>query len=96
MANQGQIKLCMKSKEDDGVLMSSVLQVVDSTRPLMSISTTCDQGMSCVFEKTHARVVDGNGNTVAMFERDGGLYTCTMKLRRPEARNEPGFARPVP
>ena len=51
--------------------------------------------MMCIFEKTHARVVDGNGTTVARFERDGGLYTCTMRLRRPEARNKPDFVRPV-
>ena len=42
--------------------------------------------MVCIFEKTHARVVDSERNTVARFYRDGGLYTCTMKLRRPEAR----------
>ena len=96
VANRGQIKLRMKSKEDDGVLMSSVFQVAEITRPLMSVSRICDQGMSCVFEKTHARVVDSNGNAVARFERDGGLYTCTMRLWCPEARNEPGFARLVP
>ena len=85
----------MKSKEDDGILMSSIFRA-ELTRPLISVSRICDQGMSCIFEKTHARVVDGNGNIVARFERDGGIYTCTMRLRRPEARNEPGFARPVP
>ena len=61
----------------------------------MSVSRICDQDMICIFEKTHARVVDGNGTTVARFERDGGLYTCTMRLRRPEARNDPDFVRPV-
>ena len=86
----------MKSKVDDGVLMSSIFQVAEITRPLVSVSRICDEGMSCVFEKTHARVIDSNKNTVARFERDGGLYTCMMRLRRPEARNEPGFARPVP
>ena len=96
VANQGQIKLRMKSKADDGILMSSIFQVAEITRPLMSVLRICDQGMSCIFEKTHARVVDGHGNTVARFERDGGFYTCTMRLRRPEARNETGFARPVP
>ena len=95
MANQGQIKLRMKSKEDDGVLMSSVFHVAEITRPLMSASRICDQGMSCVFEKTHARDVDSNGKAVARFGRDGGLYTCTMRLRRPEARNDPDFVRPV-
>ena len=96
VANQGQVKLRMKAKDDGGALMSSIFQVAEITRPLMSVSRICDQGMSCIFEKTHARVVDSEGKTVARFERDGGLYTCTMRLRRPEARSEPGFARPVP
>ena len=43
VANRGQIKIRMKSKEDDGVLMSSVFQVAEITRPLMSVSRTCDQ-----------------------------------------------------
>ena len=96
VANQGQVKLRMKAKDEGGALMSSVFQVAEITRPLMSVSRICDQGMSCIFEKTHARVVDSEGKTVARFERDGGLYTCTMRLRRPEARSESGFARPVP
>ena len=81
--NRGQVKLKMKSK-DDGVLMSSIFQVAEITRPLMSVSKICDQDMICIFEKSHARIVDGSGNVVARFERDGGLYTCTMKLRKPD------------
>ena len=56
VANQGQLKLRMKSKDDDGVLVSSVFQVSEITRPLMSVSRICDQAMICIFEKTHARV----------------------------------------
>jgi hypothetical protein len=81
--------------------MSSIFQVAEITRPLMSVSKICDQDMVCIFEKTHARILDGDGNVVARFERDGGLYTCTMKLRRPDdpsptepdPGNESGFAR---
>ena len=51
--------------------------------------------MICILEKTHARVVDGSGTSVATFERDGDLYACTMKVQRPEARNAPDFVRPV-
>ena len=94
-ANRGQIKLCMKAKDEEGLLMSSVFQVAEITRPLMSVSRICDQDMICIFEKTHARVVDGSETTVARFERDGGLNTCNMRLRRPEARNEPDFVRLV-
>ena len=91
--NKGQVKLRMKSNDENGFLMSSVFQVAEITRPLMSVSRICDQGMACIFEKDHARVVDKGGKTVARFERDGGLYTCTMKLRRPEPNSTSGFAR---
>ena len=85
----------MKSTDQSGLLMSSIFQVAEITRPLMSVSRICDQDMVCIFEKTHARVVDPKGNTVARFERDGGLYTCAMKLRKPaEPSSTPGFARP--
>ena len=83
--NRGQVKLRMRSKDSDGLLMSSVFQVAEITRPLMSFSKICDQGLTCIFGKTHSRVVDTSGNVVAKFDRDGGLYTCTMTLRRPEA-----------
>ena len=92
VANKGQIKLRMKSKDENGLLMSSVFRVAKITRALMSVSRICDQDMICIFEKTHASVVDGSGTTVSRFERDGGLYTCTMS---PEVRNEPDFVRPV-
>ena len=85
----------MKSRDEHGLLMNSVFQVAEITRPLMSVSRICDQDMVCIFEKDHARVLDTDGNTVARFERDGGLYMCTMKLRRPEDRNDPSFAWPV-
>ena len=67
--------------------MSSVFQVAEITRPLMSVSRICDQDMACIFEKTHARVVDSDGNVVARFDCDGGLYTCTLRLQRTEVRN---------
>jgi hypothetical protein len=93
--NKGQVKLRMKSTDASGFLMSSVFQVAEITRPLMSVSRVCDQDMVCIFEKTHARIVDKEGKQVARFERDGGLYTCTMKLRQPDAvASPPGFTRP--
>ena len=83
----------MKAEDENGLLMSSVFQVAEITRDLMSDSRSCDQDMACIFAKTHARVVDSDGNIGAMFDRNGGLYTCTMKLRRPEAGNDRDFAR---
>ena len=89
----------MQSKDEASVLMSSIFQVAEVTRPLMSVSRICDQDTICIFEKTHARIVDKNGKEVSRFERDGGLYTCTMKLRRPdplaEGNRGSGFARPA-
>ena len=75
VANRNQITLRMKTKDDYGLLMSSVFQVAEVTRPLMSVSRICDPDMVCIFEKTHARVADSDGNAVARFDRDGGLYT---------------------
>ena len=80
--NQGQVRLRMKSIDAAGSLMSSTFQVAEIIRPLMSVSKMCDQDMSCIFEKMHARIVAPDGSTVARFERDGGLYTCTMILGR--------------
>ena len=93
--NKGQVKLRMKSKDEHGFLMSSVFQVAEITRPLLSVSRICDQDMVCIFEKTHARIIDSKGEEVARFARDGGLYTCTMKLRQPDdLPNGQGFTRP--
>ena len=90
VANMGQIKLRIQTKDDDGLLMSSVFQVAEITRPLMSLSEL-RPGHVCIFEKTNARVVDSDGSVVARLDRNGGVYTCTMRLRRSEARNDPVF-----
>ena len=86
VANRGQIKLRMKSKGADGLLMNSVFQVAEITRPLMSVSRICDQDMVCIFEKDHARVLDSDGNVVARFERDGGLYNYQPSLLKKAVR----------
>ena len=44
----------MKTKDDDGLLMSSVFQVAEITRPLMSVSRICDQDMVRIVDKDHA------------------------------------------
>ncbi len=79
--NQGQVKLRMKSEGDEGLLTSSVFQIAEVTRPLMSVSRICDQDMVCIFEKDHARVVDPKGNVVARFEREGGLHDEAAETR---------------
>ena len=92
--NKGQIKLRMKSKDESDFLMNSVFQVAEITRLLMSVSCMCGQDMICIFEKHQARVLDADSKIVVRFERDGGLYICTMKFRRLDARNESSFVRP--
>ena len=81
----------MRSKDEHGLLINSVFQVAATTRPFMSVFRICDQDMVCIFETDQAMVLDTDSNTMARFERDGGLYTCTMKFRRPEDRNDPSF-----
>ena len=83
--NKGQVKLKMKSPGEGGFLMSSVFHVAEITRPLMSVSRICDQDMVCIFEKTHARIVDKEGREVARFARDGGATGAQM--RRTKAPN---------
>ena len=68
----------MRSKDELGLLMNSVFQVAEITRPLMSVSRICDQDMVCICEKDHGMVLDSGGNTVARFERHGDLYTFAM------------------
>ena len=80
VSNKGQIKLRMRSKDEHGFLMNSVFPIAEITSPLMSVFRICDQDMVCIFEKDHARVLDTDGNIVARFERDEGLYTCTVVL----------------
>ena len=49
VSNKGQIQLRMRSKDEHGLLLNSVFQVAEITRPLMSVSRICDQGMQCIF-----------------------------------------------
>ena len=81
----------MNLESDEG-RVRSVFQVAEVTRPLMSVSKVCDQGMRCIFEETHALVVDKKtGKEVLKFERHGGLYVAQMRPKPPE-----GFVGPVP
>ena len=80
--NEGQLSLNLECDEGR---VKSVFQIAEVTRPLMSVSKVCDQGMRCVFEETHALVIDKkSGKEVLRFERHGGLYVAKMRLKRPE------------
>ena len=79
-------------KNNDGQEpVQSVFQVADLTRPLMSVSQICEQGHKCVFEKDHALVITPEGELLARFERQHGLYVAKMRLKAPTP-----FGRQVP
>ena len=63
--------------------LNSVFQIADITRPLMSVSKICDQGLFCFFGKEKAIIQNAEGKNVCEFQRRGGLYVATMKLERP-------------
>ena len=89
--NEGQVTLNLES---DGAgkanLIKSVFQVAEITRPLMSVSKICDLGHRCIFDKDKAEVISKDGHVLCSFERKGGLYVASMKLKAPE-----GFHRPA-
>ena len=88
--NEGQVDLNLQANVDgQPTLLQSCFQVAEITRPLMSVSRICDQGLSCLFTDTEARICDKDGKTVCTFERRGGLYVTTMKLKRPDANPTP-------
>lgn len=85
--NEGQVQLNMEapSSDTDGrpLRVQSTFQVAEITRPLMSVSSICDQGHSCVFTKEKAQVLDAAGKELCSFKRENGLYVASMKLRPP-------------
>ena len=82
--NEGQLLLNFESDIEGIRKIKSTFQVVEVTRPLMSVSRVCDQGMTCTFTDSHALVLDKSGKTVVKFERRGGLYIARMRLKPPE------------
>ena len=89
--NEGQLVLNLESDGGENRKIKSTFQVAEVTRPLMSVSRVCDQGLTCNFTDTHALVLDKAGKIVVKFERRGGLYIARMKLKPPE-----GFVGQVP
>ena len=52
--NEGQVQLNMQTQSSNPESLSSVLQVAEVTRPLMSASRICDQGFVCIFDDAEA------------------------------------------
>ena len=98
--NEGQVKFNLQA--DVGgkpSLLRSCFQVAEITRPLMSVSRICDQDLVCVFTKQEAIIKDKEGNVICNFQRRGGLYVTTMRLKRPSPPDDvssPPFGRQAP
>ena len=69
--NEGEIHLNLGA---GGVPLKSVFQVAEVTRPLMSVGRVCDQGLSCLFKKDSALIMDEDDKVICRFEREG-VYT---------------------
>ena len=89
--NEGQLLLNLEKDGGGDRKLQSTFQIAEVTRPLMSVSRVCDQGLTCTFSNSHALVLDKNGKTVVKFERRSGLYIARMRQKPPE-----GFAGQVP
>ena len=64
------------------------------TRPLFSVTKMTESGnISVGRERDEALVMGEQGQVLARFKKNGGLYTCLMKVRnqrlQPFARQDP-------
>jgi len=94
---------CILDCEDSaGVMSAASFAVTEVSRPLQSVSRICDQDLEVLFTRTEAKVRDPRtGRFLATYQRRGGLYTRTVKVRagkKPEAakRNDSGGKQKAP
>ena len=67
--NEGQLLLNMESSTTSGVMkLQNCFQIAEVTRPLVSGSRVCDQGLECRFNGTEARVLDKSGQRFVHIE----------------------------
>ena len=78
MKNRGEAKLKL-SDPRAGTILTSTFQVADVTRALYSVSKMCDEGCVVTFTATEG-IVTKDGQVVARFAREGGLYVAEMKI----------------
>ena len=81
--NDGQLLPNLESDAEGNRKIKSTFQVAEVSRPLMSVSRVCDQGMTCTLTDSHAPVLDNTEMTVVKLERRGGLYIARMRLKPP-------------
>ena len=93
IANEGQASVLMALPAGEGRAndVKSTIQVANVTRPLMSVSKICANGMSVLCKKDCALILDKHDKVVGKFEQRNGLYTATVQVRNPKAQ---GFPRP--
>ena len=90
--NEGQVLLHMLAPGMTAELVCNV-QIAKVTRPLLSVTKMTESGkVTVVCDKDKALVLDEKKQTVAVFEKSGGLYTAMMRIRNP--RFQP-FGRPA-
>ena len=105
--NYGEALVTLETSE--GNFINSVSQVADVCRPLHSTSKTCDGGHEMLYTKTEGIVVPEGAfsqflgllasrgvKPLARYQREGGLYVATMKVRplKTDPGKEPVFPRP--
>ena len=87
--NEGEICVALVADNDSkkGQNINSTFQIAAITRPLWSVSQILDnlpEDHEAVFKRNGAKIKDGRGRGIALFERKGGLYVSKMKLRNPK------------
>ena len=96
MPNQGQVKLALRADNGRrGRDIRTTVQVADVTRPLLSVSKICDNGMKVIFDDKLATIYDKSGKEVCRFARVKGLYVAKMKLGNPAYNRSKPFTRPA-
>ena len=82
--NEGEINVVMVAPGFEGEELLSCFQIAKVTRPLLSVTKMTESGkISVVCKKEEALVLGEQGQTLARFKKNGGLYTCLMKVRNP-------------
>ena len=67
----------------DGEFLSC-FQAAKVTRPLLSVTKLTDSGqLHVICKKEEALVIDSQQRVLAIFKRNGGLYTAKMKVKNP-------------
>ena len=89
--NEGKVSLdlLVPGDGDKSSELTCDFQVAKVSRPLMSMSRVCDQGLQVLTDKDSAKVLDADGRVLARFDRRGGLYVAMVKVRNPRFKPKP-------